>query len=115
MKRFRTACKRRPVITAAFAIATVFAIMFAVRSAMFMTYWFDPAHRDQQIQGWMTPRYVAQSWHLPPRVMFGALQTDKMPGRRQTLADIAAAQGISVEQLTARIIAAATLYRENQQ
>lgn len=112
MKRFRNAWTQRPLLTTAFAVATLFSVMFAVRSVMFMVYWSDPARTDQQIQGWMTPRYVAQSWHLPPKVMFQALQTDNMPGRRLTLNDIAAAQGISVTELKARIIAAATAYRE---
>lgn len=33
----------------------------------------DPAHQDQDLAAWMTPRYVAQSYKLPPNVLGPAL------------------------------------------
>ncbi len=114
MKRYKNAWKRRPVITTGFTLALLLTVVFAFRSVAFIVYWSDPARTDQEIQGWMTPRYVAQSWHLPRGVMFEALQTEKMPGIRQTLRQIAAQQGISMDELERRIVAAATAFRANQ-
>ncbi len=112
MKRLINAWRRRPIITTGFALAVVFTGLFAVRAVTMMVYWSDPDHRDQAIQGWMTPRYVAQSWHLPPRVMYEALGTEEMPGRRKTLGDIAAERGISVKELSDQITRAADSFRE---
>ncbi len=114
MKKLRAAWKRRPVITSAFGIAVLLTVMFAVRSTVFMVYWSNPDKVDQEIQGWMTPRYIAQSWHLPHEVMYEALGTHEMPSRRQTLEDIALELGISVEELEAKIIAAALAFRDSQ-
>ncbi|MEE9429151.1 MAG: hypothetical protein V3V25_13495 [Paracoccaceae bacterium] len=114
MKRLRNAWKHRPVLTSAFAVAVLLTVLFAVRSTVFMVYWSNPDHIDQEIRSWMTPRYIALSWHLPPEVMSQALGTEKMPGRRQSIADIAREQGISVQALVANIIATATTYRDSQ-
>ncbi len=111
MKRYFSALRRHPFLTLGFTLATLMTVMFAVRSVVFMVYWSDPDKSDQAIQGWMTARYVAQSWHLPPKVMYTALGTEKMPGRRQTLDQIAQDLGISLSELEARIVTAATQYR----
>ncbi len=111
MKRYISAMRRHPLLTLGFTLATLMTVMFAVRSVVFMVYWSDPDKKDQDIQGWMTARYVAQSWHLPPKVMYMALGTEKMPGRRQTLSEIAINQGISLAELQARIQIAATEFR----
>lgn len=79
-----------------------------------MVYWADPAHRDRPIEGWMTPRYVVQSWGLPPEIVTEALGDGPMPGKRRTIEDLAADRGISVEELVARITAATQSYRANQ-
>ncbi|MGR3291456.1 MAG: hypothetical protein ACU0C9_09720 [Paracoccaceae bacterium] len=113
MKRLKDAWRRRPILTTGFVLAVVLTGIFAFRSVAMMVYWTDPDHRDQTIQGWMTPRFVAQSWHLPPDVMLEALQVDKMPGRRQALRDIAAAQGISLQELAERIVMAAQMFRDS--
>ena len=111
MKRLLAAWKRRPVITSAFILAVLFTCMFAFRSVAMLIYWSHPDHQNQAIQAWMTPRYVAQSWQLPPDVMYRALGTDEMPGRRIMLGEIAKQQGISMDELAARIAAAAATFR----
>lgn len=115
MKRLIAALKRRPVITSAFVLAVVLMVLFAVRGVVSMAYWSDPTRQDQSIQDWMTPRYVARSWHLPPEVMFTAIGETTMPEKRKPLHEIAAARGISFEELQARIVAAASAYRATQE
>lgn len=114
MKRYRAAWRRHPIITTAFSIAVLFTVFFTFRSVAMMIYWANPDHHNVDIQAWMTPRYVMQSWHLNDDVMYQALQDDHLPGRRLTLGEIAAQQGITMPELKARIIAAATTFRDSQ-
>lgn len=86
-------------------LALAIAAVFAVRLTIFTIYWADPAHRNQQIEGWMTPGYVARSWDVPPEVLRAALPPlpDARPGSHPTLARIAAAEGIALPELIARL------------
>lgn len=80
-----------------FCAASLVAAFFLVRLALFSLYWADPAHRNVTPQPWMTPGYLAYSWHVDPRVMGAALQIQ--PGARPTLQEIAEARGVPVAQL----------------
>ena len=66
----------------AFVAALALTALFTIRAAVFAVYWTDPAHRDQAIEGWMTPRYVAHSWDLPRDVVGEALGLDPGGGPR---------------------------------
>lgn len=113
--RLREAWRRRPLLTAAFLLAALAAVMFALRTVVFVIYWSNPAHHDRPLQPWMTPRYVARSWHLPPELVTEALQLETMPGRRVSLRQIAEAQGVSLSVLRARLVLAARRYRDGSQ
>ena len=84
------------------------AVFFAVRLTLFTIYWADPAHREQAIEGWMTPGYVARSWDVPPEVIRAALPppSDLHPGTRPTLDRIAEDAGIPLPDLIAALTAA---------
>ncbi len=76
--------------------------------ALFTLYWANPAHREQPLAGWMTLHYVAHSWHVPPETVITAARVPRPPdgGRPphpRTLEEIARAQGISLDQLIARL------------
>lgn len=85
----------------ALALALLLAVLFAVRLTVFAVYWSDPSHRDQGIEGWMTPGYVARSWDVDIEVVRAALPPG--PAGRDSLDRIAAARGIPLPELTARI------------
>ncbi len=114
MKRLAAAWRRHPLLTTGFVLATLFTIMFAIRSVMFMIYWSDPAHRDQALEGWMTPRYIARSWHLPDDVVLKALGLEAMPRRRMTLDRIARQTHVPLSDLEARIALAAEAWRSRK-
>ena len=115
MARVGRILRRHPLLFAAFVLATVLTLFLAGRAVMFAVYWADPDHRDQAIEGWMTPRYVARSWDLPPEALQDALgRAIPPPGERSTLAEIAAASGIPLPVLAARIVAAAEAHRAGQ-
>jgi hypothetical protein len=101
----------RRLLLAFCAIVSVFTV-FAVRTTTSAIYWMDPAHRDQTLEGWMTPRYVAMSYQLPPEVLGPALFLEKdAPPRRQSLAEIAMAHDISIQDLQVRIDTAVAAWR----
>jgi hypothetical protein len=85
-------------------LALAVALAFAVRLTVFTIYWSDPAHRDQRIEGWMTPGYIARSWEVDPAVIRATLALE--PGTRPTLAQIAATEGVPLPDLIARLEAA---------
>lgn len=84
-----------------FAGALIVALVFAVRLTLFTIYWADPAHRDQAIEGWMTPRYVARSHDVELDVIRAALPI--APSARSTLTDIAAETSVPIEVLIGHI------------
>jgi hypothetical protein len=101
-------------IFVAFVLATALALFFGGRLVSNWIYWNDPAHRDQAIAGWMTPRYVAHSWGLPPELVINVLGIERTPGHPPMLSEIAAARGTTVDVLAAEIETAAARYRENR-
>ena len=104
--------RRHPFLATGFALASLLTLLFAARSVMFMIYWADPRHQDQAIAGWMTPRYVAVSWQVPPEVVGDALGVARpAPGERRTLDEIAEQEGIPLAELARRLEAAIAAHR----
>ncbi len=107
MSRLGAVWRRHPVLSAGFTLALAVTLFFAVRAAFFAIYWMDPAHRDQALEGWMTPRYVALSWRAPPEVIQDALGLKRDgSGARITLNRLAKERGVRVEALIADLQAA---------
>ncbi len=99
------------LLSVAFLATGALTAFFAVRLVASWIYWSDPAHRDAEIAGWMTPRYVAHSWRLPPDLVAETLGLDRRTGPPPTLADVAKERGVTVGELAARIEAAAEAHR----
>lgn len=100
----------------AFAITLTLLVGFGVRTLSATVYWMNPAHQDQPLAGWMSPRYVARSYKLPPHVLGPALFLKKgAPPKRRSLDSIAADNGVSLAQLQSRIDAAAKDWRAAQE
>ncbi len=110
--KMRRVIRLHPLAAALFGVATLAALIFAVRTVVFAVYWSDPAHRDVAPRPWMTPRYIAMSWDLPPEDIAEALKLEPPLPHRPTLADIARQRGIPVEQLIAELTAYLAM-REN--
>lgn len=92
------------ILSLAFAIAGLVTLFFLVRFAASTMVWTDPALQNQDIAGWMTPRYVSRSWQVAPEVVASGSGVEMDgSGRRLTLAEIAAAQGRSVDDLIAEL------------
>lgn len=100
-----------PMATVILGVALAASLFFAVRLAAFWIYWADPAHRDQEIQPWMTPGYVAHSWDIPREAAFEALGLSQGTGRPRTLEDLASERGVPVEALAQDLRAAIDAHR----
>lgn len=84
-----------------FALALTVTLFFVLRTVVFFVYWSDPAHRNQPLEPWMTPRYIANSYDKTPEQVMALLGLTKPDRLRPTLDWIAKQQGISTRQLIA--------------
>ncbi|XOZ35027.1 hypothetical protein ACMDCT_07280 [Halomonadaceae bacterium KBTZ08] len=95
--------RKHRFLTIAFMAALAVTAFFALRLAAFSLYWADPAHQDQPLEEWMTPRYVALSYDLPPEVVHDALRIEAVEGERRTLKQIAEGSELTIEAIQRRI------------
>ena len=100
----------------AFVLALAVLCYFAVTTTASMIYWMDPAHQDQPLAGWMTPRYVSHSYKLPPEIVGSALTIVKGDMlKRQSLGAIALAKGMTLDDMQASIDAIAADFRASKE
>ena len=92
--------------------AAAVAVFFLGRMTMTMVWFNDPAHRDQDIAAWMTPRYVAMSYRLPREMMFDALDLRPGEAARMTLQDLAEQRNVTVEDLSSALRTAIEEHRK---
>jgi len=89
-----------PVATVLLALALAATVLFGTRSALLWADRHDRIQREQPVAAWMTPGYVAHSWHLPREAVIEALALDPKDGPpRETLSDLAKERGVPVESL----------------
>ncbi len=103
--------KAAPIATVILGGALLVGAFFAVRLVAFTIYWSDPAHRNQAIEPWMTPGYVAHSWGIPREALFQAIDLPPRPGHPQSIEELAAERGVSVSDLEAQVMAAIEAFR----
>jgi hypothetical protein len=107
----RAWAEQRPLLLA-FVAALGLTLVFAIAEVRLVERWSDRAGRDPALAGWMTLRYVAHSWNVPPEVITGALALERPPsGKRITLSDLAAARGVPLDSLTATLQTAIDRHR----
>lgn len=88
----------------AFVIAVGALGVFGGRTISHMIYWADPAHQDQALAIWMTPRYVARSHDVPPEVVQQAFfLTPDGPPTRVSMGKIAIENDMTIAQLQDRL------------
>ncbi|PTV94794.1 hypothetical protein C8J27_10662 [Rhodobacter aestuarii] len=63
----------------AFVLAALLAAFFGGRIVVRTLYWANPEHQHQAPEGWMTPGYIARSWHLPVEQVDGVLGIENGP------------------------------------
>jgi len=115
LSRIKRVWTHHRVAFTAFVGLLCIACYFAFNVISAAVFWNDPRHQDQPLAGWMTPRYVAQSYDLPPEVLGPALFLDLTdPPRRLRLDKIAAANDVTLDRLQQRVSTATAAYRARQ-
>lgn len=115
MARFTYLWAHHRAILLAFGGVVAMIAFFGIKTLSAAIYWMDPAHQDQDLAPWMTPRYIAASYKLPPEVLGPALFLEKdAPPRRISLGNIAFENGQTMEEMQIRIDAAAAAWREDK-
>ncbi len=103
MNAIKTLWQQNKALLIAFVVAALVTIIFAVRTVVFTIYWNNPDHQRQALEPWMTPQYVAYSYGLEREQVGAALGLKANAGMRLKMADIAAQQNVTLQQLQARI------------
>jgi hypothetical protein len=98
-----------------FVVSLAAVIFFGTRAVLFTLYWSDPAHRDEDIAGWMTPRYIVMSWQVPPEIVAHTLGLPQDGvGRRLSIEKIARDRGVPVADVARDLEAAILAFRASQ-
>ena len=85
------------MLLAVFLLAVLVTGLFAVRAVRRAAYW--RTHRDEPIRSWMSVRYVARSYRVPPHVLYEAIGVQPELHDRRPLREIAREQNRPVEAL----------------
>lgn len=98
-----------------FLISAGLALYFGFTFLADAIYFNDTRHKDSDLQGWMTPRYVMLSYDVTMPLILEVLRLDESAlGKGLRLEDIISEQNSTLEELTESVRAAAETYRESQ-
>ena len=92
---------KHPFASVAFALALGGLVVFGSGFVRDTLYFNDPAHRNQDLEPWMTPRYVVRVYDLPPEDVSRVLGLSPGTAPRLTLERIAETQGRPLAQVLA--------------
>lgn len=109
--RLKRLWRSAPLLTVAGGVALCLVLVFAVRVGIALLHW-QSVPTDPALAGWMTPRYVAFSWDVPPEVIQQALPlAPDGSGRRVTLAELAKSLDVPLTQVLDDLRAAIAAHR----
>ncbi|GAA3873650.1 hypothetical protein [Celeribacter arenosi] len=113
--RLRRFWRAAPIATVVLVLSIAMAGFFTVRSLAFWFYWHGAESRQQPIEPWMTPGYIAHSWHVPPEIVLEAVGAPMPPPKGpMNLIDIAHLRDVPVETLVEAARVAVEDFRENR-
>ncbi|CUH78525.1 hypothetical protein [Tropicibacter naphthalenivorans] len=108
-RRLKDRMQDKPLLAGAFALTVLFCLFFGAKLVLIALH-HPPRPTDPPIANWMTPGYVAHTWHVPKEMMLEVV--GPRPGeRRETLDEVAERLGITTPELIARIETAIADYR----
>lgn len=96
-------------------LAFALVLFFGIKTGLNFLYFNDPAHRDEALKPWMTPRYIGMSYQLPPHIINQAMQLNPKDNRRLTVGEVATKQGVTLDELERRIRIAADNERQDRE
>ncbi|HSF65698.1 MAG TPA: hypothetical protein VLA78_15015 [Paracoccaceae bacterium] len=93
--------RRHTLLLVAFGLAVVLTLGFALRAGI--AAWNLAQAQGQPVADWMTPRLVVRAYDVEPADLAAILNLEPGSAPRETLAQIAAAQGRPLAQLLAEV------------
>ncbi|QUS36292.1 hypothetical protein [Falsirhodobacter algicola] len=114
-KRFSAFVRENWLLLSVFLAAILVALFLASRVFMDFLYFHDPANVDVDLKPWMTPRFVVVTYDLPRPFVYELLSLDAKEDHGLRLHRIAERDGITMDELTARVRKAAEEYRARQE
>lgn len=103
LNRLNLLWKNHKLLLLAFILAAAATLMFAVRLVVVTVYFSNPAHQNQPLEGWMTPRYLAYSYDLTADELEQVLGIDPTGVSRIHLNNLLKDQGITLQELQSRL------------
>jgi hypothetical protein len=103
MSRVVSTLRRHKVLAAIFLVAVTLALGFATVMAVHAIRFRDHVVERQPVEPWMTIRYVARAWQVPPDEIGAALGVDRDTGKGRSLNEIAEMQGLTPEEAVAAV------------
>ena len=103
MSRLNRFFTKHRIAIVGFALAVILLGFFLVKIVLDMLFWNDPAHRRVDPAAWMTPGFIAHSWHVDGRDLAFAIGITEKPEGRPTLEEIAEMRGVPVAQVIAEV------------
>ncbi len=103
--------KRLLVLAFAFSLAA--SLFLGGRTIAYFVYWTD--HRDQQLEPWMTPGYIAQSWDVDRDIVLEAIGMPVAERTRRPIGKIADDKGMTFQALSDDVMAAIGAERSGRQ
>jgi hypothetical protein len=102
------------LLVSVFVLASVLALWFAAQVIMDFLYFNDPNNVDVDLKPWMSPRFIVLTYDLPRPLVFDILLLDENTGSGQRLKHVAEDLGLTLDELTTQVRAAAQDYRAAQ-
>lgn len=107
MSALRFFLAKHPLALGVFVVALVASLYLVFDGAKGTRDVRGPAEANQPLEPWMTPRYVGRSWGLSQGEIEDLFELERSEGRPPTIGRIARDLGIPLEELEARVRAAA--------
>lgn len=100
-----------------FGVAALSFVYFLADFGMKASHFSHPENRERQLELWMPPRYVAQSWQIPRPIMFDIFELEHNAPHEEIPRTVGAFlddTGMTLEELQARVEAAKAELRAGQ-
>lgn len=112
MAKIANFLRQNAILALAFVALLAIAVFFGARAIDDTRRW-DP-DRPVAIAPWMTNRYIAMTWRVPPRVMDQDLGLPRTRGGPMSLSAIAEERGIAPEVLVTEVESALKDFMEQR-
>lgn len=100
------------ILLLVFLSALAVVVWFGFHMLLSFLYFRDPHHKDVELKGWMTPRYIVMTYDLPRPLVLANLGLTNAEMHGRPLRSIGRDLNMSMEEMTEAVRAFAAEYRK---